>query len=59
VFAVLGSRLLARLLYGVSPHDPTTYAAAAAVLLSASAGAALIPANRATRIDPVDALRSE
>jgi putative ABC transport system permease protein len=59
VFAVLGSRLLARLLYGVSAHDPTTYAAAAAVLLGASAGAALIPANRATRIDPVDALRSE
>lgn len=59
VLAVIGSGLLARLLYGVSAHDPATYAAAAGILIGASAVSALIPAKRATRIDPIDALRSE
>jgi predicted permease len=59
VFAAIGSRLLTTLLYGVSAHDPAPYAAAAIVLLAASAAACLVPARRATRINPVDALRSE
>ena len=53
------SRVLASLLYGISPHDPLAYAAAAGVLLIASILAAWVPALRAARVDPVVALRSE
>ncbi|MGH9411081.1 MAG: ADOP family duplicated permease [Vicinamibacterales bacterium] len=59
VFAAIGTRLLTTVLYGVSADDPAPYAAAAIVLLASSAAACLIPARRATRINPVDALRSE
>ncbi len=53
------SRLLTTLLYGVSPTDPRVLGAAVLVLASVSAVACLIPAIRATRVDPIDALRSE
>jgi predicted permease len=53
------ARLVASLLYGISPHDPSAYAAAAMVLLIASVFAGWIPALRAARVDPVVALRSE
>ncbi len=53
------SRLLASLLFGVAPHEPLAYAAAAAVLLLAAVAAALLPALRAARIDPIQALRHE
>jgi putative ABC transport system permease protein len=59
VLAILSSRLLTKLLVGVTPRDPATFAAAAGVLLAVSVAACLIPARRATRISPVDALRSE
>lgn len=59
LFAVVGARLLTQLLFGVTADDPTTFIAAALVLLAASTAACLIPARRATRINPVDALRSE
>ena len=59
VFAVIAARLITKLLYGVTAHDPATFAAAVAVLLAASAAACLIPAARAMRINPVDALRAE
>ena len=59
VLAGIGARLLTNLLFGVTAHDPVTFGAAAFVLLGASAAACLIPAARATRISPVDALRSE
>jgi putative ABC transport system permease protein len=52
-------RSLASLLFEVSPHDPAAYGAAAAVLLSVSVAACLIPARRATRVNPVEALRFE
>ena len=53
------SRLVASLLYGISAHDPLTYAAAASTLLLAGLAAAWFPALRAARVDPVVALRSE
>ncbi len=57
--AALGvSRLLGGLLYGVSPTEPFTYAAVAGVLAVAALVASALPARRATRIDPVEALRS-
>ncbi|MBA3317444.1 MAG: ABC transporter permease [Gemmatimonadales bacterium] len=52
-------RLLTSLLYQVSPADPLVLAAAALTLSGVSALACLVPAIRATRVDPMDALRSE
>ena len=57
--ALAGSRLLGSFLFGVQPTDPPTYAAAAAVLALAAMAACLVPALRATRIDPIAALRAE
>jgi ABC-type antimicrobial peptide transport system permease subunit len=55
--ATLATRAMRGLLYGVRPMDVPTFALVAAVLLTACALAAFVPARRATRIDPVDALR--
>jgi putative ABC transport system permease protein len=57
VAAIAATRLLSRMLYHVSPTDPATFAAIAAVILTAGVAASWIPAHRATRVDPVDALR--
>jgi putative ABC transport system permease protein len=51
------TRTLSTLLYGVTPHDPTTFAAAAAVLTVVALAAAALPAWRAARVDPAAALR--
>jgi ABC-type antimicrobial peptide transport system permease subunit len=53
------TRLLSSMLFNVSPMDPYTFAAVAAVLIGVAALACLIPAMRATRIDPTIALRRE
>ena len=55
--AVLLARSLAGILYGVGPFDPITFATAALVLLATGIGASLAPAQRATRVDPLVALR--
>jgi putative ABC transport system permease protein len=58
--AALGvTRLLRSLLYGVEPADPATYAAVMVVLLTAAVAAIWLPARRATRVDPMEAIRAE
>jgi putative ABC transport system permease protein len=53
------SRMMAALVFGVSPTNPATYAAVSCVLLLTAAVASYLPARRAARVDPVTALRSE
>ena len=53
------TRLMKSLIYAVSPADPLTYSAVSAGLILAATLASYLPARRATRVDPVDALRAE
>lgn len=57
--ALATTKLLAFFLYGVSPFDPTAFASVPLVLLLTALAASWIPATRATRVDPVVALRAE
>ena len=63
VLGILGAwgatRALAGLLYGVEPTDPLTFAAVIVVLLLAGILAAILPASRASRIDPVQVLAGD
>ena len=53
------SRVIASQLWGVSPYDPATLASVATVLLLTGLVACWVPARRATRVDPLVALRYE
>jgi len=57
--AAFGARAIADQLYGITPFDPPTFAVVIVVIVLASIAAALIPARRATRVDPIVALRYE
>jgi predicted permease len=57
--AWLATRALESLLYNVSPLDPLSLGAAAAVLVGVTTVAAYVPANQATRIEPMEVLRAE
>jgi putative ABC transport system permease protein len=57
--ALAVGRYLESLLYQVSPRNPVAFGVSAAVLVIVSVAACLIPARRATRVNPVDALRFE
>ena len=57
--ALFLTRLMEGLLFGVAPRDPLTFVAVSAILLVIAALASLVPALRAARVDPLEALRSE
>jgi len=59
VTAFFATRLLASLLYGVAPDDGTTFAAVPVLLAIVALAAAIIPARRATQVDPIIAMRAE
>ena len=57
--SMLLSRLIASLLFGVTPRDPMTYAGVTAVLVATAILACIVPARQALRIDVASALRAE
>jgi putative ABC transport system permease protein len=59
IVAVPLARLIGTLLYEVSSLDPLTFVAVPLVLSIVALGASALPARRATRVDPVTALKSE
>jgi len=59
VVALGVTRVLSRLLFGVTPTDPATFVSVSVLLLAVALAASYVPARRAMKIDPVLALREE
>jgi putative ABC transport system permease protein len=57
--AFLATRLMRSVLFGVTPTDPVTFAVVIVVMSITVIAACLVPASRATRVDPIVALRYE
>jgi ABC-type antimicrobial peptide transport system permease subunit len=57
--AIATTRLVASMLFGLTPTDPLTIALGVVVMLAVAAIAGYIPARRASRVNPMDALRHE
>ena len=57
--AMAATRLITGLLFGLTPNDPPTFAVAMLLLLAVASLAAWLPARRAARMDPLNALRHE
>lgn len=57
--ALVLSRVMGSILYGVAPHDPLTFAVAVVLLMGVALVACLVPARRAMRVDPAVTLRAE
>ena len=57
--AVATTRLMAALLFGVTPTDPATFVSTAGMLMAIALAASYVPARRVTRVDPMATLRSE
>jgi predicted permease len=59
VAAVLITRMLSRMLFGIKPYDPATFFTVTAVLLLTSLAASMVPAYRAARVDPMTTLKQQ
>ena len=57
--ALITTRFLGTLVFGVRPQDPLTLVAAVGLLTAVALGAHLVPVRRALRVDPATALRQE
>jgi putative ABC transport system permease protein len=57
--AIAGTRAMSSLLFGVTNTDPLTYAAVSVLLIAVAVAASYLPAYRASRVDPLVALRHE
>ena len=57
LLALASTRLVASMLYGITPTDPATLVMSAVALATVALAAALLPAWRAARLDPMEALR--
>jgi predicted permease len=57
--ALATTRLMAALLFGVAPTDPSTFTSIAGILMATALAGSYLPARRATRVDPMATLRSE
>jgi putative ABC transport system permease protein len=58
-FVMAGGRLVSALVFGISPHDWATFFGSAIVLAAVASACSLLPARRASRVDPLVALRQE